>query len=482
VDLATTLYAEVEKAFEPGRLLAEEQARVEEQLTGHRDESPEARRLLERHQDLAERLANSGYARRRERIERVLAGLGFAREEHGKPVGEFSQGWRMRIGLARVLCERADILLLDEPTNYLDLEARDWLEQYLRDTPAGVLVVSHDRYFLDTTADTVAELYGGRFTLYPGSFSAYERRREAELAQIEDAYERQQEETARMEVFIRRFRYKASKARQVQNRIGQLERLQRVQPPPVQKRIHFHFPDPPHGGNLALRLEGLGKAYGAKRLFRGLDLELSRGEKLVLVGPNGAGKSTLMLHLNGILRGQGQVKVCGLPIEEQNLGRVRAAVGLVFQDADDQLFCPTVFDDVAFGPLYMGLPPDEVRRRTAEALATVAMSGYVKRVSHHLSVGEKKRIAIATVLSMQPEILVLDEPSAGLDPRSRRGLIRLLQELPQTMLIATHDLRLVAEVASRTLVMDAGQIVADGPTAEILHNAALLARHGLEMP
>jgi len=216
--------------------------------------------------------------------------------------------------------------------------------------------------------------------------------------------------------------------------------------------------------------------------LRGVSFIIQPGEKVGLVGPNGAGKSTLMLHLNGILRGQGQVKVCGLPIEERSLGRVRAAVGLVFQDADDQLFSPTVFDDVAFGPLYMGLPPDEVRRRTAEALAAVAMSGYVKRVSHHLSVGEKKRIAIATVLSMQPEILVLDEPSAGLDPRARRGLIRLLQELPQTMLIATHDLRLVEEVASRTMIMDAGQIIADGPTAEILHNAALLAQHGLELP
>jgi energy-coupling factor transporter ATP-binding protein EcfA2 len=187
-----------------------------------------------------------------------------------------------------------------------------------------------------------------------------------------------------------------------------------------------------------------------------------------------------MLNLNGILRGQGRVKVCGMPVEESHLGQVRAAVGLVFQDPDDQLFSPTIFEDVAFGPLHMGLPEDEVRRRTAEALAAVAMTGYERRVPFRLSVGEKKRIAIATVLAMQPEILVLDEPSAGLDPRARRGLIRLLQELPQTMLISTHDLRLVAEVASRTLVMDRGQVVADGPTEEILSNTGLLAEHGLE--
>lgn len=216
--------------------------------------------------------------------------------------------------------------------------------------------------------------------------------------------------------------------------------------------------------------------------LRGVSFVIQPGEKVALVGPNGAGKSTLMLHLNGILRGQGQVKVCGLAVEDRNLGKIRAAVGLVFQDPDDQLFSPTVFDDVAFGPLYMGLSGEEVRRRTQAALADVRMSGYAQRVSHHLSVGEKKRIAIATVLSMQPEILVLDEPSAGLDPRSRRGLIHLLQELPQTMLISTHDLRLVAEVASRTLIMDAGQLVADGPTVAVLQDVALLENHGLEKP
>ena len=216
--------------------------------------------------------------------------------------------------------------------------------------------------------------------------------------------------------------------------------------------------------------------------LRGVTLTIRPGEKVALVGPNGAGKSTLMLHLNGILRGHGQVKVGGVIVEDRNLGKVRAAVGLVFQDPDDQLFSPTVFEDVAFGPLYMGLPEAEVRQRTAQALADVAMAGYAPRVSHHLSLGEKKRIAIATVLSMRPEILVLDEPSAGLDPRSRRGLIHLLQELPQTMLVSTHDLRLVAEVASRTLIMDGGRIVADGPTADLLADQVLLESHGLEKP
>ena len=214
----------------------------------------------------------------------------------------------------------------------------------------------------------------------------------------------------------------------------------------------------------------------------GVTLRIEPGEKVGLVGPNGAGKSTLILHLNGIFRSSsGSVQVCDVEISDQTLGKVRAAVGLVFQDPDDQLFSPTVFEDVAFGPLHMGLREAEVRRRVTAALAAVNMAGYQERVSHHLSTGEKKRIAIATVLSMDPEILVMDEPSAGLDPRARRGFIKLLQELPQTMLVATHDIRLVQEVFSRVLVMDHGRIVADGATDAILGDAALLARHGLEL-
>ena len=216
--------------------------------------------------------------------------------------------------------------------------------------------------------------------------------------------------------------------------------------------------------------------------LRDVSLTITPCEKVALVGPNGAGKSTLMLHLNGILRGQGSVRVCGLEIDDGGLGKIRAAVGLVFQDPDDQLFSPTVLDDVAFGPLYQGLAEAEVRARVDRALAAVHMRDYASRVSHHLSVGEKKRIAIATVLSMQPEILVLDEPTAGLDPRARRGFIHLLRELPQTMLVSTHDMRLVAELFPRIVIMDGGHVVADGPTETILNDAALLEAHGLERP
>ena len=214
--------------------------------------------------------------------------------------------------------------------------------------------------------------------------------------------------------------------------------------------------------------------------LNGIDLYIAPGEKVALVGPNGAGKSTLMLHMNGILHGDGEIFVCGTRVSESTLAEVRAAVGLVFQDPDDQLFSQTVFEDVAFGPLYMGLPESEVQGRVRQALAAVGMQGSEGRVPHHLSVGEKKRVAIATVLSMEPEILALDEPTSGLDPRSRRGLVHLLKDLPQTMLISTHDMRLVAELSSRTILIHAGVIVADGATRAILSEAELLMAHGLE--
>jgi cobalt/nickel transport system ATP-binding protein len=227
--------------------------------------------------------------------------------------------------------------------------------------------------------------------------------------------------------------------------------------------LHFSYPD----GHSALH---------------GVSLKLCSGDKVALVGPNGAGKSTLMLHLNGILGGHGEVEIGGKRLTRDNLPIIRSMVGLVFQNPDDQLFSPTVFEDVAFGPLHMGLPEADVRARVDVALEAVRMSSYKDRLSHHLSMGEKKRIAIATVLSMNPSLLVLDEPSAGLDPRARRTLINLLRELPITMLVSTHDIRLVQELFPRMIVMDEGKIVADGLTMEILEDEGLLNAHGLEKP
>ncbi len=233
----------------------------------------------------------------------------------------------------------------------------------------------------------------------------------------------------------------------------------------------------------SIEIDNLSFAYpDGHQALNQVSLHIQPCEKVALVGPNGAGKSTLILHLNGILIGKGELSVAGLSVSRENLGRVRARVGLVFQNPDDQLFSPTVYDDVAFGPLYQGLSPAEVRNRVEEALAVVNMSEYARRVSHHLSMGEKKRIAIATVLSMKPEVLVLDEPTAGLDPRARRALIHLLDELPITMLVSSHDMLLVREIFPRMIIMDEGRIVADGPTNQLMDDEPLLNAHGLEKP
>jgi cobalt transport protein ATP-binding subunit len=230
------------------------------------------------------------------------------------------------------------------------------------------------------------------------------------------------------------------------------------------EHLHFSYPD------------------GFEALH-GVDLAIGAGEKVAVVGPNGAGKSTLLLHLNGTLEpSHGLVRIGGTVVDRSTVKRIRARVGLVFQDPDDQLFSPTVFEDVAFGPLHMGMPEGEIHERVERALAAVGMTGFERRVPHRLSLGQRKRVALATVLSMDPGVLVFDEPSAGLDPRGRRELIALLQGLPETTIVSTHDMRLVAQVFPRIVVMDDGAIVGDGPTSEVLSDEPFLEAHGLERP
>lgn len=231
----------------------------------------------------------------------------------------------------------------------------------------------------------------------------------------------------------------------------------------------------------ALEVEALEYAYpDGQPALRGVSLRIERGERVALLGPNGAGKSTLLLHLNGILRGTGTIRVFGLTLEDRTLREIRARVGLLFSNPDDQLFSATVLEDVAYGPLYMGLPRDEVLARARRALEQVGMPGFEDRVPHHLSLGQKKRVAIATVLAMGSELLALDEPSASLSPTARRDLLALLCELPQAMVIATHDVGLARAVCGRTVVLDEGVVVADGPTEAVLADPALAAAYGLD--
>ena len=233
----------------------------------------------------------------------------------------------------------------------------------------------------------------------------------------------------------------------------------------------------------AVAARGLRYRYpGGRYALNGIDLTVAHGERVALLGPNGAGKTTFMLHLNGLLRGEGRLEVAGLEVGKDVLQELRARVGLVFQDPDDQLFMPTVEEDVAFGPLNLGLDRGEVGRRVSEALAAVRMEDRAQRGPHELSMGERRRAAIATVLGMRPRLLVLDEPSASLDPRSRRELVQILAGLDQTMLVTTHDLPLAAQLCDRAVVLAGGRIVADGPCEDVLGDGATLAANDLELP
>jgi len=234
----------------------------------------------------------------------------------------------------------------------------------------------------------------------------------------------------------------------------------------------------------AVRITRLNYSYpdGCKAL-EGVDLDVRIGERVAIVGPSGAGKSTLLLHLNGVLMGTGLIRIMGQTLEQKNLRQIRKHVGLVFQDPNDQLFCPTVYEDISFGPMNLGTPEQEIPSRVEKSLRDAGLDQSLRtRTSHHLSLGERKRVALASVLAMEPAILALDEPMSNLDPRNRRHLIELISGLPATLILATHEMELVVALCQRTVVMDSGKIWADGNTHELLSNADLMNNHGLEVP
>jgi cobalt/nickel transport system ATP-binding protein len=233
----------------------------------------------------------------------------------------------------------------------------------------------------------------------------------------------------------------------------------------------------------AVNASGVSFSYpNGRPALRGVELQVEHGERVAILGPNGAGKTTLMLHLNGLARGTGSLEVAGLEVADDTLADLRTRVGLVFQDPDDQLFMPTVEEDVAFGPLNQGLSREQVERRVGEALAAVRMEAAAERAPYQLSMGERRRVAIATVLAMRPDLLVFDEPSANLDPRARRELLEILAGIERTMLLTTHDLPLAAELCERAVILAGGRIVADGSCHELLAEERLLAEYDLELP
>ncbi|HVP18301.1 MAG TPA: ABC-F family ATP-binding cassette domain-containing protein [Spirochaetia bacterium] len=438
-----SLRHEVEKAFDREARLLEEQRAVEERLGGLAAGSHEAEGLVWKHHELQEGVVESGYYSRDEAVGRVLSGLGFRPEDREQECSVFSAGWQMRIALAKAILERPDILLLDEPTNYLDIEARAWLSEFLAGYAGGVLLVSHDRWFLDSVVSGVAEIFLARVSVFTGNYSRYEEVRSRELASLEERWRLQQEEISRIEAFIARFRYNASKARLVQSRITALEKMERIEVPPVVKTIHFSFSPPPHAGQVILSAAGLAKSYGCRTVFQGVDLELSRGGKLVVVGVNGAGKSTLLRILSGR--------------EEPDEGSLRWGTGVVRaffsqENADSWNTTRSVIEEVE------AVAPTSLIPELRALLGSFLFRGddVFKSVSV-LSGGEKSRLSLLLLLLKPANLLILDEPTNHLDLASKDVLLAALKDFPATVIFVSHDRHFISNLATSVLELRDGR-------------------------
>jgi ATP-binding cassette subfamily F protein 3 len=457
-----SVFDECLTVFDELRGMQTESERLAAQLAELDHASAEYETAAARYSMLQERFhALDGYALDAQ-VGSVLTGLGFSKEDWARLTDEFSGGWQMRIAMAKLLLAKPNLLLLDEPTNHLDLETRNWLEDYLKSYPFGYILISHDRYFLDVTVDRTVEIWNKRLTIYSGNYTRYLTQKEDRRAQLEAAYRNQREQIEHLEAFISRFRYQATKAKQVQSRIKELEKIERIEIPEEEPVIHFKFPQPPPSGRMVAEAEGLSKSYGDKQVLKDVRFSIERGDRVALVGVNGAGKSTLIKLLTGV--------------EQPTAGTIKLGHNVVSEYfAQDQykVLNPEarMLDDISRAALKV--PESELR----SLLGCFLFSGddVFKRLGV-LSGGERNRFALARILVSPSNFLLLDEPTNHLDMRAKDVLLDALDAFSGTVIFVSHDRYFIDRLATRVLEVESGGVTMyEGNYEDYLHKKESLA-------
>ena len=452
-----SVFDECLSVFDELRLMETEIESLAGQMASLDHEGQEYAAAAERYSMLQGRFhALDGYALDAQ-VGSVLTGLGFSKTDWGRRTEEFSGGWQMRIALAKLLLARPNLLLLDEPTNHLDLETRNWLEGYLRSYPFGYILISHDRYFLDVTVDRTVEIWNKRLQIYAGNYTKYLKQKEERKAQLIAAYKNQREQIEHLEAFINRFRAQATKAKQVQSRIKELEKIERIEIPEEEPVIHFTFPQPPPSGRTVVTVQNLAKSYGEKQVLAGVSFTIERGDRVALVGHNGAGKSTLIRLLTGV--------------ESPTSGSVQLGHNVIpeyFAQDQYKVLDPEarMLDDISRAAIRV--PELELR----SLLGCFLFSGDdVFKSLGVLSGGERNRYAVARILVSPSNFLLLDEPTNHLDMRAKDVLLEAIESFSGTVIFVSHDRYFLDRLATKVLeVRDGSVVIYPGNFAEYVRD------------